>query len=71
MLLGNVAAWSRLQKRGKCNGNARTVSTMGDTYTPDVKHGDVVKVGAERDPVDVRRRNPVLDLHRPLVHDQH
>ena len=44
---------------------------MGDTYTPDVKHGDVVEVGAERDPVDVRRRNPVLDLHRPLVHDQH
>ena len=54
---------------GKCN--ARTISTLGRTYTPDVKHGDVVKVGAERDPVDVRRRNSVLDLHRPLVHDQH
>ena len=53
----------------KCT--ARTISTMGQTYTPDVKHGDVVEVGAERDPVNVRRRDPVLDLHRPLVHDQH
>lgn len=47
------------------------VAKIGSTYTPDVKYGDVVEVGAERDPVDVRRRDPVLDLHRPLVHDQH
>ena len=36
-----------------------------------MKDCNVVEVGAEGDPVDFRRRYPVLDLHRPLVQYQH
>ena len=36
-----------------------------------MKDCNVVEVGAEGDPVDFRRRDAVLDLHRPLVQDQH
>jgi len=36
-----------------------------------VEDGDVVGERAEGELEDVGRRNPVLDLHRPLVHHQH
>jgi hypothetical protein len=36
-----------------------------------VEDSDVVGKWTERQLEDVRRRNPVLDLHRSLVHHQH
>jgi hypothetical protein len=42
-----------------------------DTYGSNVENGDVVGEWTEGEFEDVRRRNPIFDLHRPLVHHKH
>ena len=41
------------------------------THGSNVEDGDVVGEWAEREFEDVGSRNPIFDLHRPLVHHKH